>query len=101
MTRWPKREDVEEVLKNIEHGDWTRLLPKDAPTVDRIKFDLCKSFIIYMRENNLKQKDLAQMLDIDPALMSKILHYHIDEFTIDRLVRFLDILHKDISINIA
>lgn len=101
MTKWPKKEKLNEVMKMLEGADASRMLSKDASTVDKIKFELCKSFIIYKQENDLNQRELAQKLEIDPALMSKILHYHIDEFTIDRLVRYLDILHKDVSIKIA
>lgn len=101
MTKWPKKEKLNEVMKVLEGADASRMLPKDASTVDKIKFELCKSFIIYKQENDLNQRELAQKLEIDPALMSKILHYHIDEFTIDRLVRYLDVLHKDVSIKIA
>jgi predicted XRE-type DNA-binding protein len=101
MTKWPKKEKLNEVMKNLEGADASRMLPRDASTVDKIKFELCKSFIIYKQENDMNQRELAQKLEIDPALMSKILHYHIEEFTIDRLVRYLDILHKDVSIKIA
>jgi predicted XRE-type DNA-binding protein len=101
MTKWPKKEKLNEVMKNLEVADASRMLPKDASTVDKIKFELCKSFVIYKQENDLNQRELAQKLEIDPALMSKVLHYHIEEFTIDRLVRYLDILHKDVSIKIA
>lgn len=98
---FPTDKEIKRVLKKIESKDGSKMLEPGASTVDRLKFDLCESFIIYKQEHKLTQKDLADKLDLDPALMSKILHYRFEDFTIDRLVRFLEILHKSISIKIA
>lgn len=43
---------------------------------------------------------MAEVLDIDEAIMSKILHYHIGDFTIDRLVKYLMLLHPAAGIKI-
>jgi len=99
--KFPKDEEIKKVLKELENAPGSKMLPENASTIEKIKFELCKSFIIYKQENNLNQKELADILEIDPALMSKILHYNIEEFTIDRPVKFLDVLHKEISIKIA
>lgn len=99
--KFPSSKDIKEVLAELETAEGSKLLPKNASAVDKLKFELCKSFIIYKQDRKLSQKELADKLEIDPALMSKILHYRFEEFTIDRLVKFLEILHKDISIKIA
>jgi predicted XRE-type DNA-binding protein len=98
---FPSRKEIKRVLAELEHVEGTRMLHPDATLVDRIKFEICASFIVYRREQDISQKELAEKLNLDPALMSKILHYRFDDFTIDRLVRLLEILHKDITINIA
>jgi predicted XRE-type DNA-binding protein len=92
MTKWPKREDIEKVLKRLDAnpGLYSRTIPEDAPLADRIKRDICAELIIYKRENNLNQRELAQKLEIGEALVSKVLRYHFDEFTIDRLIRYLE-----------
>ena len=92
--KWPPREDIEEFLKMLEANPdlGGRIIPKDAPPLDLMKRDLCAQFIIYKRENKLSQRELAQKLEIDEALMSKILRYYFDEFTLDRLIRYLAIL---------
>jgi predicted XRE-type DNA-binding protein len=98
---FPSRKEIKRVLAELEHVEGTRMLHPDATLVDRIKFEICASFIVYRREQDISQKELAEKLNLDPALMSKILHYRFDDFTIDRLVRLLEILHKDITIKIA
>ena len=92
MTKWPKREDIEKVLKKLDENPdlYSRTIPNDAPLTDRIKRDICAEFIVYKRDNKLNQRELAQRLEIGEALISKILRYHFDEFTIDRLIRYLE-----------
>jgi predicted XRE-type DNA-binding protein len=92
--KWPPREDIEAVLKRLEANPdlYGRVVTNDAPPLDLMKRDLCAQFVIYVRENKLSQRELAQKLEIDEALMSKILRYHFDEFTVDRLIRYLAIL---------
>ena len=100
-TRWPSKKDIKEVLEYLEGVEGSRFLGDSATTVEKIKHDLCREFVIYLREKSLTQKALAGKLNLDPALMSKILRYRFDEFTIDRLVNLLELLNKDISIKIA
>ena len=92
MTKWPKQEDIEEVLKKLDAKPelYSRAIPDDAPLTDRIKRDICAEFIVYKRENDVNQRELAQKLEIGEALVSKILRYQFGEFTIDRLIRYLE-----------
>lgn len=91
MPRWPKPEDAEAVMRDLAgSGDWS-LGPGMAESVtDRIKYGMCAEFIVYKRENKLNQRELAQKLEISEALVSKILRYQFTEFTIDRLLRYLE-----------
>jgi predicted XRE-type DNA-binding protein len=94
MTKWPKREEITKILKKLDENPdlYSRVVSKDAPLVDQMKRDICAELIIYRREHNLSQRELAQKLEIGEALISKILRYHFDEFTLDRLIRYLEIL---------
>ena len=94
MTKWPKREEITKVLKRLnENTDlYSRIVSKDAPLVDQMKRDICAEMIVYRRENKLSQRELAAKLEIGEALVSKLLRYHFDEFTLDRLIRYLEIL---------
>ena len=94
MTKWPKREEIENVLKRLEEDSelYSRAIPSDASHTDRIKRDICAELIIYKREHDFNQRELAQKLEISEALVSKILRYRFDEFTLDRLIRYLETL---------
>ena len=87
--KFPSRKQIEKAMKVLESAPGTRLLPEGASTADVLKFDLCKRFVVYRREKELSQKELAKKLGIDPAQMSKVLHYHIDKFSVDFLLSLL------------
>ncbi|MDO9459446.1 MAG: XRE family transcriptional regulator [Alphaproteobacteria bacterium] len=91
MPKCPKPKDIEAATREHGGGDDWSFGPGMAETVaDRIKYDVCAEFIIYKRENNLNQRELAQKLEISKALISKILRYQFAEFTIDSRLRYLE-----------
>jgi predicted XRE-type DNA-binding protein len=94
MTKWPKRKAIEKVLKRLDEDSdlYVQALSDNASHTDRIKRDICAELIIYKREHELNQRELAQKIEISEALVSKILRYRFDEFTIDRLIRYLETL---------
>jgi predicted XRE-type DNA-binding protein len=91
MTKWPKKEDIEEVMKDLDdEKSWSHGPGLAKTPVDQIKYNICAEFIIYKREHHLNQREFAQKLEIGEALVSKILRYQFEEFTIDRLIRYLE-----------
>ena len=85
---------TQEYIKSLEEDSelYSRAIPSDASHTDRIKRDICAELIIYKREHDFNQRELAQKLEISEALVSKILRYRFDEFTLDRLIRYLETL---------
>lgn len=97
-TKWPSEDQINEMRDKLSKGPASRPLSKDATPVDKIKHDICREFVIYKNSSKITQKALAEKIGIDEALMSKILHYNIDEFTIDRLIKFLTILRPNAKV---
>jgi predicted XRE-type DNA-binding protein len=100
MTKWPKRKDIEEVLKDLEKESGSRALSLDATPVEKTKHDICAEFVKYMLKNKLTQRQLARQLELDEAIVSKIVHYRFDDFTIDRLYGYLSILNPDLKLSL-
>jgi len=100
MTKFPSKEELELVQKELDKGPASRPLPKNAPPVDRAKYRLCEKFVIYKNTHQISQKELAKKIGIDEALMSKILRYHFDEFTADRLIKYLNEIYPEVDVKI-
>jgi len=97
--KFPSNDELQEIRELLNEGPASRLLPKGGSGVDRIKYAFCQQFIIYKLSKKITQRELATELGIDEAVTSKILHYNFEECTVDRLVRYLEILHKKIEIS--
>jgi predicted XRE-type DNA-binding protein len=98
---FPSDEELKRVREKFENLEPVRLLDKNANSVDRLKFSLCKQIVIYLRENKMTQISLAQKLAIDPARVSEIVKYKIDLFTIDRLMLIAEKLNPKLNVTVA
>ena len=100
MTKFPSEKELKEARAALEKAPASRMLPPDASSVDRLKFSLCEEFVSYLRDNKLTQRELAEKIEIDESLVSKIVHYNFDDFTIDRLVKYLSVLFPKADLEI-
>ena len=101
--KFPSKIELAHIRKKLNQGEASETLPKSASIVDRAKYDLCQKFVIYKREEGLTQRELASIVGVDEAIMSKILHYHIKDFTTDRLLRYVAQLypHSKLKVNVG
>ena len=101
MTKFPSNQELERVRKKLNNSMASRPLPKNASKLDKVKFKLCEQFVIYKNENRITQRELARKLDINESLVSKIVHYRYEEFTVDRLINFLEVISPDFKLEVA
>ncbi|MFN8369559.1 MAG: XRE family transcriptional regulator [Bacteriovoracaceae bacterium] len=100
MKKFPSDSELNRVRKKLKRRVGSKPLPSDAGPVEELKYRICEKFVIYLNSRKMTQKELAKLTGIDEALMSKILHYRFDEFTIDRLLKILMSLYQDITLNL-
>jgi predicted XRE-type DNA-binding protein len=97
----PNKKEIEKILKELEKVEPTRTLPDDASTADRLKYELCKQFVLYIQDNKITQKELADQIGVDPARISEIVKYRIELFTVDRLLDYLELLKPKLNVIVA
>lgn len=97
----PSKQELERVRKKLSKVEPTFILPRNASVADRLKYDICKEFVIYLQENHMDQIELAKELRVDPARISEIVKYKIDLFTLDRLLKLLEKIRPDLDIRVA
>lgn len=99
---FPSEKEIQRVLKKLENVEPTFVLDrKNASAVDKIKYDLCREFVDYIRSNNISQVELANKLDIDKARVNKIIKYRIEVFTIDKLLSLLSIIKPSKELRVS
>jgi predicted XRE-type DNA-binding protein len=99
--RFPSKKEIEDVLNSLTEDDYVQLLDDDASNVDKLKFELCSYFVIYLREENITQAELARRLDIDRSRVNWIIKYRIEHFTIDRLYSLLEIIKPGVLLKVS
>jgi predicted XRE-type DNA-binding protein len=97
---WPSEKELAEMREKLSKGPASQILPRDASPVDKFKYSICREILRYEHANNLTQRQMAEILGEDEAIVSKVVHYYIDEFTIDRLLRFLHKIYPNAEIKI-
>jgi predicted XRE-type DNA-binding protein len=97
---FPSKSEIERARKKLAHIEPSRILPPDASKSDRLKFDLCKQFVRYLRIHKINQRRLAERIHIDPARMNEIVKYRVDLFTVDRLLEYAERLNPKLRVNV-
>ncbi len=81
---------LDEIDTQAAKGEIPRLLPKDAPLEDHIKFSLCRLFVIFLRKNNKNATALQNLTGIPKTRLSDITNYKVSGYSLDRLFSFAE-----------
>src|SRR3954470_5030624 len=85
--------DISE-LERIQQPGYRRTnqgLVSNATSLEKSKYEICKSILRYKRENNLSEKKLGERLGIKQIdKLEYLLFRHIDYFTLDELVEYAE-----------
>ncbi len=98
---WPSGAVLKKLEKLAKGSLATKLLPEDAGPVERAKQQLCAHFIKYLRDEEITQRELAKRLEVTESRVSEILHYHHQQFTIDRLLELLNRIKPGVTLEVA
>ncbi len=93
--------ELAEVRRATAHISGARTLPPNASALDRNKYELCRQFIVYMREHDINQRQLAKLLHVSESRVSEIVHYNIGKITLDRLVELHEVLDNKVTLMVA
>ena len=101
--KFPDAKRLKEVRDRLSREDvmGSSLLPENASQVEIAKYKACEMIIRYRQSHGLKQKELGSKLGIDEARMSEILHYKIENFTLDRLIGYAQTLYPNLKLNLV
>ena len=98
---FPTKNELDRVRKKLQKVEPSFVLPKDANATDRLKYNLCKEMVVYLKAENISQAELARILEIDPARVSEIMKYKIDLYTVDRLLDLLYHVRPNLKVTVA
>lgn len=91
--KFPSEKELAKMRKKLEKAEGSLMLSAKASPIEKLRYEICRQFVIYQREHDLTCKDLAKLIGVDESLMSKILRYRHDRFSTDKLVEMLSKIH--------
>jgi len=96
------RVDEKELDKRIKRGEISPVvIPRFSSTAEIVKYHFCSSIIKYKKDHDLRQKDIADLLEINKSEVSKLFSYNLKEFSGERLFMFVDtMISKKASIDL-
>ncbi len=98
---FPDEKTLKRMRAKLDKVEGTLMISSNATPLQKLRWDLCQKFVRYTREHDLTQDQLAKVLRVDKAKVSKILHHRIDEFSTDRLITLYQQLTPDIKFRVG
>jgi predicted XRE-type DNA-binding protein len=100
--RYPEEKDLQDILKKLSFDDviGSTVIPKNAPESDKIKYKLCGKILEYKLVKNMTQKELAEKIGLDEPETSRVLHYKIERYSIERLLGYAMTLYPKLTIEV-
>ena len=65
-------------------------LPTDATPLEKAKYKICEKILAYQQDNDLPIQEIARRIHLTTAETKDILHYHLNYFTFERLLTYLN-----------
>jgi predicted XRE-type DNA-binding protein len=92
--KFPDNKRILKILDLIQKNKLKslRIPPVDAPALDKMKFNICQKILKFKMNNNYSSKELALILGVSPAMISRIAHAEIEKFKIDSLISYYETL---------
>lgn len=88
--KYPDKKRIASIMHKVKKRKMksTLVIDKNASPVDQIKFNICQQIIKFRRDQELLNKEIAEIIGVGPAVVSRILHCEISKFKIDSLLSY-------------
>lgn len=102
IVRFPEENDIQNILGKLLSDDvlGSTVIPDSSSESDKIKYKLCSLIVEYKIKKNITQKSLAEKLKLDEPETSRILHYKIERYSIERLLEYARKLYPNLTLQI-
>ena len=98
---FPNEKKIKKIREELAKVEGSRMVSEEETPVDRLKYLICQKFVAYHLETGISQKELAIVIGIDEALVSKLLRNRIESFSLERLLRFLATIYPNYKIELV
>jgi predicted XRE-type DNA-binding protein len=83
---FPNERDLKKIRKKLDKVQGTLMLPLNPTSAEKLRWEICQEFIKYANRKDMKNFELAKLLEVHESDVSKILHHRINKMTTDKLL---------------
>ena len=99
--RFPGKDELRRVRKKLDKVEGFQMLDPEADELDKFRFGICQELLRYAQDGKLTAVQMAAMLGITKADMSRIFNHRIERFSTDKLIRLYAQIRPDYRLEVA
>lgn len=82
---------LDEIIeKKIANDDFGSLgLPPNATEIDMMKYSIVQDIALFKLATKMSQTEISKLIGVSKSRISEILHYHISNYSLDTLIKYL------------
>jgi predicted XRE-type DNA-binding protein len=95
---YPNHSQILQIMSDIEKKKKEKSIPKlkslgkNPSSIMKWKFKISQKISEFKTVRDLSLEEMASILNIDPANLSRIINGHIEKVTLDKLLSYLEII---------
>jgi hypothetical protein len=100
---FPPEKELKEMCQKLSASDYpyvNYILPANANSNERMKYNLCKTILRYQRENDISDTKLTKILGVNKDKLIDILFAKVYNLELNELLTYFDNLHIPFEIKI-
>jgi len=98
---FPSEKDLKKVRKKLSKAQGFLMLDAKADQLAKFRFEICQELLKYAKAKDLAAVDMAKLMGIKKADMSRIFNHRIDRFSTDKLIRLYAKIKPNYRLEVA
>lgn len=98
---FPSDKQLKKMREKLEKAEGFSMLSPDASELDKLRFKICQELLKFAQQNNYKDVEMAEHLQLTKADMSRIFNHRIEKFSTDKLLKLYAKIKPDYKLKVS
>ncbi len=98
---FPSEKELKKIRSKLGKAQGFLMLDPKADQLAKFRFEICQGLLKYARDKKLTAIEMAKLLGITKADMSRIFNHRIDRFSTDKLIRLYAKVRPNYRLEVA
>lgn len=98
---FPDKKKLDKMRKKLKDVDGFLVLDANATELEKFRFKICQELLKYSQKNEYNNSEMAKLLNITKADMSRIFNHRIDKFSTDKLIKIYSVIKPEYKLKVS